>query len=592
MSLDGMALRALSQEINQALTGGRVDKITQPGEKDLVIHIRAAGKTRRVFFSINPQNARLAMTAHTAPSLQEATLFCMVLRKHLAGAQLTEVRQEGYERMVHFDFTGRNDIGDRVNLTLIAELMGRSSNIILIDQDGTILDALRRVGSGTNKYRQIQPGLPYVPPPAQDKKTIDDLADGDLSALILADDSSKNMRNKLIRTLAGIGPQTAEDLLLKAGIDPDSSADYLGEVDYVRLEQAVQALAQMSRAGSWQPTILWKDKEPVAFAPFSLIATGGFTEKHYDSMSKTVDLYYTHKVRHEKFLQKQGNLLRTVYKELNRCEKKLVLQLEKLDEAQNAEQDRLYGELLTAQLYQLKQGPEAVVKNFYDPEQKEITIPMDPSKTPNENAQRYFKRYNRAKNGAEKAAHQAAQTKEEMAYLTSIQESLELSEGLDQIKEIRSELEDAGYLKRQSRKKGQKAEPASPPMTVHYQDYTILIGRNNKQNDQLTLRTANGGDLWLHTKDIHGAHVIIRRQGDGSFPDEVKTKAAELAAWFSKARFSAQVPVDATLKKFVHKPKGAKPGMVIYTDQETLYVTPKEEVLTPLLAPAESLEED
>lgn len=587
VSLDGMALRALSQELHSRLAGGRVDKITQPGERDLVIHIRVAGKTERVLFSINPQNARLTLSQKTDPGLREATLFCMVLRKHLMNAQLLAVAQQGYERMVHLDFTGRNEIGDETQLTLIAELMGRSSNIILVNSEGLILDAMRRVGSGTNKYRQIQPGLAYVPPPAQDKKAIDDLADGDLSALILANESNKNMRNLLVQTLAGIGPQTAEDLLLKSSIDPDGTADYLGAVDYARLEAAVGNLAAMARHNSWTPTILWNGGEPVAFAPFSLAADGGFSEKKYDSMSQAVDLFYTYKVRHERFLQKQGNLLRTVQKETERCEKKLSLQLEKLDEAQYAERDRLYGELLTAQLYRLKQGSEAIVPNFYDPEQANITIPMDPTKSPNENAQRYFKRYNRAKSGAEKAAVQAEQTRQEIAYLESIRESLDLSEELAQIKEIRSELEDAGYLKRQVQKKGSKAEAPAPPLTVQYKGYTIMIGRNNKQNDRLTLRTANGGDLWLHTKEIHGAHVIVRHQREASFPDEVKTKAAELAAWFSKARYSAQVPVDATLKKYVHKPKGAKPGMVIYTDQETLYVTPDEGALKPLLTAAE-----
>ncbi|MFR4401093.1 MAG: NFACT family protein, partial [Peptococcus niger] len=224
MSLDGMALRALSQELHSRLAGGRVDKITQPGERDLVIHIRVAGKTERVLFSINPQNARLTLSQKTDPGLREATLFCMVLRKHLMNAQLLAVTQQGYERMVHLDFTGRNEIGDETQLTLIAELMGRSSNIILVNSEGLILDAMRRVGSGTNKYRQIQPGLAYVPPPAQDKKAIDDLADGDLSALILANESNKNMRNLLVQILAGIGPQTAEDLLLKSSIDPDGTA--------------------------------------------------------------------------------------------------------------------------------------------------------------------------------------------------------------------------------------------------------------------------------------------------------------------------------------------------------------------------------
>ncbi len=591
MSLDGIAVRALAQELNARLSGGRVDKISQPSHTLIVLNIRKDKETLSLLASINPQNVRLAITTERYSNPPQPPLFCMVLRKHLTGAIIREVKQVDWERIIAITFDGRNEIGEAASYTLLAELMGKSSNIMLLDNNETILDAARRVGAGSNKYRQIQPGLTYVGPPAQNKIPVDELSAEMLTEAIVSAPDTVPLRKLVLSTIAGIGPQTVQNILYAAGLDGDAGNNYLGEIDYQRLFEAVQDLAQRAENNNWQPTLVHDDKKPLAFAPFPLYAFADQSST-LTTMSELLEAYYGSKERIERFEQKKNALHKILHQEINRCQKKLGLQLDKIYEAESAETYRLYGELLTANLYQLKQGESATIPNFYEADTPAITIKMDPTKTPNENAQRYFKKYNKAKAGAEKAASQAEQTKSELDYLQSIEQSLEQTNTLDDLRDIRRELEDAGYKKRKERSQKGSKEPVAKPLHIVYNDFDIFVGKNNRQNDQLTMRMARGADLWLHTKDIHGAHVIIRHKRNQDFPPQVIEKAAELAAWFSKAKGSAQVPVDMTYKKYVHKPNGARPGMVIYTDQQTVFVTPEERTLAPLIAQAKATTEE
>ncbi len=575
LSLDGMAIRALAEELQHALPGARVDKIIQPSTQSVLFQLHRQKETFMLLGSVNAQNTRLCLTHMRPPSLKEPPMFLMVLRKHLSGATIQSVRQVDWERIIEITFAARNEIGEPVTRIMLAELMGKSSNVLLLDEDGIILDAMRRIGRSTNRYRQILPGLPYVPPPEQDKISIDQLNDEALIAAILAEPETRALKKILLEKLAGVGPQTVRHLLDAAGLDADATNATLGALDYERLTEAIAGLRRRIHQGDWAPTLLKDGPDILGFAPFPL---AGYGERNHPqtTMSVLLERYYDLKEAQEKFQQKKHNLTASLQQELNRCQKKLGHQLDKIYEAESCEPLRIYGELLTANLYRLRQGPEAVVTNFYDPDQTPMTIPMDASKTPNENAQQYFKKYNKAKNGAQKAEEQARRTEEELRYLESVALSLDQADNLDDLKEIRLELEDAGYLKRRDKapsKKDAKDTP-SQPLHVVFDTFDIFVGRNNRQNDQLTLKMSRGSDLWLHTKDIHGAHVIIRHQHNTDFPDHVVEKAALLAAWFSKGRNSAQVPVDVTYKKFVHKPNGARPGMVIYTDQRTVYVTP------------------
>lgn len=595
MSLDGIAMRALAQDLKAQLAGGRIDKIAQPSATTMTMGVRAAGKNHKCFATINPQSARVSLTRQTFESPQTPPQFCMVLRKHIQGATIEDIHQIDWERMIAFDLRGRNEIGEETTFTLLFELMGKNSNIMLIDNHGTILDAIRRVGMGTNNYRQFQPGIPYQMPPAQHKIALNDLDEARLTAAMLEQGLAKTAAKALLASVAGLGPQTVTELLVRANIAPDTRVEYFGDIDYSRLWQQCAWLREMSDKANWQPTLVYRGQEIFAFAPFTLTQFDGFHQETRSSMTTMLEDYYEIKERQELFQQKRTSLERIVRHEKDRCEKKLALQLEKVDELEHADQWRIKGELITANLYRIKQGPVAEVENFYKDGAPLERIEMNPSKTPNENAQTFFKKYNKAKVSAEKAAVQAEKTSEELEYLRTIEDSLEQAQTTDDLVDVRLELEEAGYAKRHAQSRSKKAVHKPQPTHLFIDGYELYIGKNNHQNDYVTQKIGRNADLWLHTKDIHGAHVIIKAPhnyrvtgseagtNQDGFTPEIIEKAAELAAWFSKARYSAKVPVDVTLRKNVHKPSGAKPGMVIYTDQETYFVTPDETTVENLL---------
>ena len=572
MSLDGLAIRSLAKTLKKQLCTGKVDKIAQPNPQTLTYQVRVAGENKRLLASISPQNARLVLSEERFQNPETPPLFVMVLRKHLQNAQITDIYQLDYERMIIFELSGYDEIGESTKFKLIFELMGKNSNIILLNDQGIILDAMRKVGLHTNTYRQIQPGLAYIMPPSQNKLDPFDLKMDELSQLILKNPSTMTLNKALLNILGGFGPQSVEELIYRANIPSQTRIEYLGEGDYQNLEIALRDLKEGFTNDQWQAEIVYKDGEPFTFAPFTLKQFHSFEKKSFEDLSVLLETYYHVKEKHERFTQQANSLGRIIQHEIERCEKKYSLQLETIAQKENAEIYRIYGELITANLYRIKQGETTTLENFYD-NNAPITIALNPQKTPNDNAQAYFKTYNRAKNGASQASKQAEQTKEELDYLKSILDALHLSQKDDDLLEIRQELEQSGYLKAKVQKKKQTQTMTN--LKTIYQDYEIYIGKNNLQNDYLTLKLSRPKDLWLHTKAIHGSHVLIKSKGEPTFPDDVILQGAKYAAYFSKARYSTQVPVDYTLKKFVHKPSGAKPGMVIYTDQKTVYVTPE-----------------
>lgn len=584
MSLDGIAIHAITNELRRVLAGAKIDKISQSDQYTLLLSLRKPGQTLRLLGSIHPQSARLCLTEGAYQNLPEPTLFCMVLRKHLINATILSVEQNAWERIITVTCQGRNDIGDLTTTRLVCELMGKTSNILLLNDDDQILDAMRRVGAHTNTYRQIQPGLHYMLPPAQNKRPIEAITQSLLSEIVFQAPESASLEKILLQSIAGIGPQTVREIIFRAGLDPQANHVYLGEVDFVRLHTALKNLQMRIETENWEPVQVFQDQEPIAFAPFPLQQFDCFPQKSFATMSGMLETYYADKERAESFKQKRAALERVLRHETDRCEKKLGHQLDTVYAAEAADRYRLYGELITANLHQLKQGSEATVMNFYDPNQATLSIPLDASKTPNENAQRFFKRYEKARKGAVSAQVQADQTREELAYLASVQAGLEQADSFSDLAEIRRELEESGYVKRRAVRKKKQKDHVPETMHIRIQGYDCYIGKNNRQNDYVTFKIGRTGDLWLHTKDIHGAHVIIKRQGDREWPQPVIETAARCAAWFSKGRHSANVPVDVTLRKNVHKPSGAPPGKVIYTDQTTLYVTAEEAEIQALLA--------
>jgi len=593
LSLDGIAIRALVDEFKPQLIGGRIDKIQQPDHNTLIITIRQPGKNLRLLITVKPQSARFHLTHKARQNPLQPPLFCMVLRKHLEGNKIINIEQQGLERIVHFILEGFDELGDRVSRILIGEFMGKHSNLILVKQDGRIIfDSIKRLSHAVNQYREVLPGAPYISPPPQGKIKLEELTEENLIEKFLNLPPEQTVNKALLNVIEGIGPQTAKELAVRVGIDWESSLEFLGEYEYLSLWKSLSWLKNQILSKTYQPTLV-KDTEgkPFAFAPFYLQQFDGLEQETYSSMGELIEFFIGKNEDANLFKQKSGDLEKIIDKELDRGQRKLALQLEKIAEVETSAKYKLWGELITANLHNLKQGKEAIVANFYSAELEEITIPLEPNLTPNENAQKYFKKYSKAKVGSEKTLEQSKITIEEINYLESIKNSLEGSDNTQELQEIRWELEEAGYAKARPQKNKSKVKSTvqSEPLTVAILNYKILIGKNNKQNDYVTFKLGKNEDLWLHVKDIPGSHVIIKNPDKKEIPKNVLVTAANLAAYYSKGRYSAQVPVDYTQRKNVKKPSGAKPGMVIYENQKTIYVTTDEEQVLQLLKKDTSL---
>lgn len=587
MSLDGIAIHAIADELQTRLVGGRIDKIQQPDSSTVILTVRQQGHTDKLLLSCNAQTARIAISTASKTNPMQPPLFCMVLRKHLEGSKITAIYQSAWERIIHIVCEGYDELGERATRILIGEFMGKHSNLILINpQTNVILDSARRLSIDMSQYRQILPGLAYVSPPPQNKQSLMELTQEELISFFLDAPSNQSLKKILLNHISGFGPQTAAELIHRSGLTPDDRVDFLGQYDYDRIWQQLLWLRDLISQKNYTPTFVCDGKKALAFAPFPLQQFSQYEQHTLDSMSQLLEQFIGHKEQDNLLAQRSGDLERIINREIERCEKKLALQLDKVQEGENAEHFKIWGELLTANLYQIKQGKSAQVINYYDPEQQVLTIPLQENLTPNENAQKYFKKYAKAKAGAQQSLIQAEHTQDELNYLDSIKNSLQTAQTPEDLQDIRLELENASYVKAKvtkQNKKGKK-EPTFKPLVVHYGDIEILIGKNNVQNDYVTTRLARNNDVWFHVKDIPGSHVVIRNhQEQRELTQDVLDFAAHLAAYFSKSRYSSLVPVDYTLKRYVHKPNGAKPGRVIYENQKTIYITPDEAAIEEIL---------
>ena len=587
MSLDGIAIHALADELHEQLAGARIDKIQQPDSTTIVLSVRQPGRNDKLLLSCNPQTARIGLASSNKPNPMQPPLFCMVLRKHLEGSKILEIRQNQWERVIEIVCEGYDEMGEKATRILIGEFMGKHSNLILINpQTNVILDSARRLGFDMSQYRQVLPGLTYIAPPPQDKVSLMELTEDELIRFFMEAPSSASLKKILLNHIAGFGPQTAAEIIQRSGLNPDDRVDFLGQYDYDRIWQQLLWLRNLLNEKAYQPTLVEDGKKAIAFAPFPLEQLEAYTQKTLPSMSQLVEQFIGRKEQDNLFSQRAGDLERIINREIERCEKKLALQLDKVQEGEDSEHFKIWGELLTANLYQIKQGDSAEVLNYYDPDQQMITIPMQANLTPNENAQKYFKKYAKAKAGAQQSMIQAEHTQDELNYLDSIKNSLRNAQTPNDLQDIRLELETAEYVKARLTKqnKKNKKEPEFKPLVLHYGDIELLVGKNNVQNDYVTTRMARNNDVWFHAKDIPGSHVIIRNhQEQRELSQDVLDFAAHIAAYFSKGRQSALVPVDYTLKRHVHKPNGAKPGRVIYENQKTIYITPDEEAIQDIL---------
>ncbi|EMF0534642.1 fibronectin-binding protein EfbA [Enterococcus hirae] len=564
MSFDGVFTHAMINELRETLLSGRISKIHQPYENEVILVIRSRGKNQRLLLSAHPSYARIQITQIDYQNPDTPPNFVMMLRKHLDGAILESIEQIENDRVIHFHFTKRDELGDLQNIILIVELMGRHSTIILVNKEsGKILDAIKHIGSSQNTYRSLLPGVDYIAPPEQNQlNPFSQEKEKVFHRLSQMDLTPKGIQQQF----QGIGFDTAQELVARLTERPN-------EKMLVWQEFFTAIDTQLSPS-------LYEVAEKEYFTPINYRFFDSNTQqkKMYPTLSALLDAFYQEKAEKDRAKQQGSELIRKIENELKRNRNKLKKREQTLKDSENAEDYRRDGELLTTFMAQVPRGAnEVTLPNYYE-EDRPITIKLDPALTPNQNAQKYFHRYQKLKNAVKLIGKQIEEAKNEIDYLESVLSQLEIAGPMD-IEVIKEELTAEGYLKKKSSKKQKRKKPSQPDQYLSTDGTLILVGKNNLQNDQLSLKTAKKTDYWLHAKNIPGSHVIIKSDQPS---DETITEAAELAAYFSKYRHSAQVPVDLVQVKHLRKPNGAKPGYVIYENQKTIIVTPEEEKINKM----------
>lgn len=571
MALDGIFLNFTAHELADEIIGDKVEKIHQPSREELLFHLRGKNGAKKLLLSIRANSPRIHITEHPPENPAVPPMFCMLMRKRLANATVTDIRQSELDRIIYLDFNATNEIGDRVNLTLSIEIMAKYSNIILIDGDGKIVDSLKRVDLSQSAVRQILPGFPYSPPPPQNKLNIQTHSVENIMTVIKSY-GTKNLSSAILNTLQGASPLTCREL---AGEYEAVPVEELSDSALDNVQEKIEQLRQTVETASAKPYIL-KDEtgKPMDFSFLRIQQYGKqFTVEEMPSFSRLLDEFYFECDRMERTRQKSHDLIKLLNSLIARTAKKINLQQAELEQCADREKLRISAELINANLYRLTKGaPFYDLENYYD-ENKPIRVKADPAKSPAANAQKYFKDYRKAKTAETVLKDLIEDGKQKLSYLESVADCLERASTQAEIEEIRSELIVGGYLKNKQ-KKTTKQPKLSPPMEYRTSDgFKVLVGRNNMQNDKLSLKTAAKNDMWLHTQKIHGSHVIIVAD-NREISDEAIVEAAEIAAYHSKARDAKLVPVDYTRVKNLKKPQGAPLGKVIYHVYYSVNVTP------------------
>ena len=574
MPLDAIFLTALTEELNTTLPGARIDKIQQPERDTVLLQLRSpAAGNRRLLLSASPNHPRLHYTEARWENPAQPPMFCMLLRKHLAGGRVISLRQLPMERAVDLCVESADELGELSEKHLFLELMGRNSNLILTGPDGRIIDCLRRVDFEMSEKRQVLPGLFYREPPAQDKLDFHSETAERLRRSLEAVDHPVALDHWLMDRYAGISPLIARELafLTTGRTDPD-----LTGLDRAALAAALFGALQ-GLGADFVPNCLYLngERKDFSFRPIRQYE-GYMTEARFPGFSELLDDFYSGRALAERMRARTQTMHKTLSNQLARVRRKLANQEKELEATYDRERLRQLGDIVTANLHLIQRGQARLTAtDFYDPEMQEIEIPLNVTLSPQQNAAKFYKDYTKAKHAESFLTEQIALGRTEESYLASVLEALDRAETEADVNDIRAELIEGGYLRPTDRKKQMKL-PASKPMQFTSSDgIQILVGRNNRQNDLLTTKLAYKTDLWLHVQKAHGSHVIIACAG-APVPDQTVTEAAELAAWFSQARQGHNVPVDLCPVRQVKKPAGAKPGMVVYENYRTVYVTPHE----------------
>ncbi|HJV44164.1 MAG TPA: NFACT RNA binding domain-containing protein [Bacillota bacterium] len=569
MAFDGLVTKSIVNECNEFLLGGRISKIHQPSESDIILQIRANGVNHRLLLSANASYPRFHLSKESLGNPIEPPMFCMLLRKHCEGAVIESISQVGMERIVYFELKMRDELGDWKRRHLVMEIMGRHSNILLVDPDrDLILDGIHHVTPGMSRHRVVLPGRPYIAPPEQSK--MDPLSVNKEDFLSRLDFNSGKMDKQLVDHFSGVSPLVAREILFRSQLSGREG-----------LWSSFESMMRDIQDSRYHPQIV-ETGEKSYFSVVELTSLKG-KKQSFSSPSSCIEAYYFGKAERDAVKQRAHDLIRFASSELDKNIKKISKLENTLKESEQADQFRLFGELLTAHLHELQKGDTvAKVINYYEEEMTLLEIPLDPAKSPADNSQAYYRRYAKARNSIRLVQEQIELTYKEIEYFECIIQQLE-GASVNDIEEIRDELVEGGYLRLRGKKNSKKKKIDKPQLEryISSEGIEILVGKNNKQNEYLTNRLASAMDTWLHTKDIPGSHVVIRAK---EYNQQTLLEAAGLAAYFSKARGGSQIPIDYTLIKHVKKPSGTKPGFVIYEQQKTLFIGSDEEMVQRLRA--------
>lgn len=575
MPLDAICLQGVVGELAPQLTGSRIEKIQQPARDQIILLLRGS---RRLFLNAGANQPRIHLTEQLRDNPSQPPMFCMLLRKHLSGGIIESVRQEPLERVVTLTVLASDEMGERSRFTLVWEGMPRRANLILCDRDGRIIDCLRRVDLEAEQDRQVLPGLFYRLPTRQDKRSPLSVTEEEFAALLGRAAPDAPLDGWLLDTFTAISPLVARELTVRACGSTDAP------VSQGRALWGVFSRWQISvNENTFTPTLIKRNGSLADFTYGPVTQYGTYAETEvYDSFSHLLDNFYEKREQAERVKQKGRDLLKTATTARDRVRRKLAAQEKELAACLDRDHLRICGELITANLYRMERGQSRLTaQNYYDENCGDVDIPLDVRLSPQENAARYFKQYAKAKTAEKYLTAQLQRGREELQYLESVLQELAQAESEQDFNDIRTELTDGGYLRGRGKKQPGFQRASKPREFRSSAGLRILVGRNNRQNDRLTTKDADKRDTWLHTQKIHGSHVILCT--GGAEPDEQSLmEAASLAAYFSQAQGSTKVPVDYTPVKFVKKPAGAKPGMVVYTTYQTMLADPDEELVKRL----------
>jgi len=583
MAFDGFVTHNITKELNNTLMQGKIDKIYQPEKDEITISVRTFDGTYRLLLSAATANPRFHLSDATRQNPINAPLFCMILRKHLTGGKIIGIKQHGFDRIVRFDIECYTEMGDLTQKSLIVEIMGKHSNIILIQSDNKIIDSIKHVDFTTSAVRQVLPGLFYEFPPKQDKTEPDSLSLPEFTEKIRNLPSDSLMDKFLVSEFIGMSPLLAREIVFRHTND---TKVFSCNINPEKFAKHVSDFIKSATEGNETPSVIKESdsEKPLAFSCVELTQYEGMAKiTRCESLSFAVEEFFSTRDLHDRLAQKAAGTVKTVNNNIDRCQKKIAIHQDILAKSKDRDKYKIYGDLLTANLYRMEPNASSItVQNYYSENCEDITIQLKPELSPSRNAQRYYKLYTKAKTAEEHSTAQLEEAQIELEYLETVLDSIMRATAYNDISEIREELREQGYISTGNPKKKKTLKKTKPMEFTSSDGYTILVGRNNKQNDELTIRMAYSTDLWLHTKNIPGSHVLIRTNGTGEVPDNTLVEAAQIAAYFSKARNSKGVGIDYTLIKNIRKPNGSNPGFVIYDTNYTVYVDPDEKLVEKL----------